>query len=222
MSYYVFSDVDETLIRFKSMLSFMSVFLFECHYDESYKYSEKRIELNTIVELLQDPNISREALNRRFYDIFQGISQNTLQKAAFDWIHSHIKNNTFFIDSTLEAFKEHQKNGAKIVLVSGSFRELLEPIQLFVKADHLICSELELKDAVYTGQLLKQVIGEGKWTGILNYIGGKNIELSSCYAYGDHHSDICFMEKVGHPVLVGGSPEMKQIARLRNWQWLPV
>jgi HAD superfamily hydrolase (TIGR01490 family) len=217
----VFSDVDETLIRFKSMLSFMSEFLFDSHYDDIDEYLAKRIEFNSIVELLKNPTISREELNRRFYGIFKGISQVILQKSAFEWIHSHINNNTLFIENTLAAYKEHQKNGAKIVLVSGSFRELLEPIQLYVNAEHLICSELELKNGVYTGQLLTQVIGEGKWAGISSYIHGKNIELSSCYAYGDHQSDICFMEKVGHPVLVGGSTDMKQIAQQRNWQLIP-
>ena len=221
MSYYVFSDVDETLIKFKSMLSFMSEFLFDSAYADQEDISNKQIEFNTIVELVKDPKNSREDLNRRFYGIFKGISQKTLESAAFSWIHSKIDSGDLFIKSTLKAYQEHQNNGAKLVLISGSFAEILTPIKSYVKADHLICSELELKDGVYTGHLLKQVIGEGKWSGILDYIGEKNIDWSSCYAYGDHQSDICFMEKVGHPILIGGSVDMKKIAQQRNWELVP-
>lgn len=131
-------------------------------------------------------------------------------------------NSNLFIDGTLDAYQEHQKKGAKLILISGSFEEILVPIKLHVKATHLICSELEIKEGIYTGRLLKQVIGEGKWNGILDYIAGKNVELSSCYAYGDDKSDICFMEKVGYPVLVGGSDDMKQYAQQKNWELIPI
>ena len=221
MSYYVFSDVDETLIKFKSMLSFMSEFLFDSAYADQDDILNKRTEFNTIAELAKDSRNSREDLNRRFYGIFKGISQKTLERSAFAWIHSKIDSGDLFIKSTLTAYQEHQRNGAKLVLISGSFEEVLAPIKSYVKADHLICSELEIKDGFYTGCLLKQVIGEGKWNGILDYIGEENIDWSSCYAYGDHQSDICFMEKVGHPILVGGSLDMKKIAQQKNWELLP-
>lgn len=218
MSYYVFSDVDETLIRCKSMLVFMSEFLFDSEYAKLNDFSNKQKEFNTIVELVKDPKNSREDLNRRFYGIFEGIPQAILQYSALSWVNKKIGSGIFFINSTLEAYKQHRKNGAKLVLISGSFEEILLPIQAYVKADHVICSKVELENEVYTGRLLKQVIGEGKWDGIREYIAGKNIQLSSCYAYGDDKSDICFMEKMGYPVLVGGSENMKQYAQQRNWE----
>jgi HAD superfamily hydrolase (TIGR01490 family) len=111
----------------------------------------------------------------------------------------------------------HKEHGAKIVLVSGSFKEILNPIMSYVKADHLMCSELELQGDFYTGCLLKQVIGEGKWQAIREYVRDKNVDLSACYAYGDHKSDLCFMSRVGHPVLVGNSEEMMSIALKNGW-----
>lgn len=217
MSYFVFSDVDETLIKFKSTLVFMSEFLFSSDYAKKNDFSDKQREFDTIVKLNKDSRNSREILNRRFYSIFEGVPQSVLQKFSYHWIQSKIDNEDLFIDETLKAHQEHQKKGAKLILISGSFPEVLKPIQEYVKAEHLICSELEVKDGIYTGRLLKQVIGEEKWNSILDYISGRNIELSSCYAYGDHESDVCFMEKVGYPVLVGGRHDMKEYARKNNW-----
>lgn len=45
MSYFVFSDVDETLIKFKSMLTFMSEFLFHSDYAKANNFSENKKNL---------------------------------------------------------------------------------------------------------------------------------------------------------------------------------
>lgn len=217
MSYVVFSDVDETLISRKSMLDFMTEFLFLSDYAKENNFYQKQEEFKALVELSKDTKNSREDLNRRFYHLFEGVSQVVLQTLASTWVNSRIKDGDFFIEKVLSDYQKHQKKGAKLILISGSFQEILTPIKLYVKADYLICTELEAENGFYTGRMLKQVIGKGKWDCIQDYISGKSIELSACYAYGDHESDICFMEKVGYPVLVGGSEYMKEYAKRNNW-----
>lgn len=221
MSYFVFSDVDETLIGCKSMVAFMMDFLFFSDYAKSSDLSEKTKEFNALIELSKDPKISREVLNKRFYRMFEGIPQAVMEKSSSSWVSDKINQGDFFVNRVLFDYQQHQRNGAKLILISGSFREILTPIKIYVKADYLICSELEVENGFYTGRILKQVIGNGKWNCIQDYIYGKNVELSSCYAYGDHESDICFMEKVGHPVLVGGSKSMQDYAKRNNWDIIP-
>jgi HAD superfamily hydrolase (TIGR01490 family) len=218
VSYFVFSDVDETLINCRSILKFMADFLFSSSHEGIIDVAEKRKAFNTIIKWSNDPSVKREDLNRRYYYLFKGITQSALQNAALHWVNEHINREDFFIHQVLIDYQEHQKHGAEIILISGSFREILLPIMAHVNATHLICSELEIKDGVYTGKLLQQTIGEGKWNAIVKYIGEKKVQLSSCYAYGDHISDICFMEKVGYPVLVGGSDDIKQHATKNNWR----
>lgn len=217
MSYYVFSDVDETLIRVKSMIAFMDAFLCNSSFINDRFFFDKQIKLKTIVQLAKNKSTNRQDLNRDFYYLFEGISKTILECEALCWVYTMIKNNDFFIEKVLDELREHQAREAKIVLVSGSFKEILTPIMSHIKADYLICSELELKNGFYTGRLLKQVIGKGKWQAIQEYIYDKNVDLSACYAYGDHKSDLCFMNKVGYPVLVGDSEEMVPIAKEKGW-----
>ena len=218
-NYIVFSDVDETLIRFKSMITFMDYFLYRTPYAKRPEAEEKRKEFQAINEA-NTPTADRAALNRRFYAMFAGISQAELQEAARTWMKGVMARGDLFVQSAYSEQQEHKKRGAELVLVSGSFHDILGPICEHVGADRLICSELEVKDGLYTGVLLQQVIGDGKWDAISRYIDGRGIALDSCFAYGDHVSDLCFMEKVGNPIVVGDSPGMLKVAKERNWRVL--
>jgi HAD superfamily hydrolase (TIGR01490 family) len=217
--YIVFSDVDETLIKFKSMITFMDYFLYEAPYAHTPPAAQKRAEFAAIKQA-NTPSADRTALNRRFYEMFAGIVQAELQAAARAWLDEVLARGSLFVPAAYAEQKAHKQKGAEIVLVSGSFYDILGPIVSYLGADSLLCSELEVKDGVYTGKLLQQVIGDGKWDVISRYIDGRGVALGDCYAYGDHVSDVCFMEKVGHPVVVGGEQRMVEIARQRNWRVL--
>lgn len=220
-NYIVFSDVDETIIKFKSMLTFMDYFLFESPYGQRAEAQEKKSEYLEIKRLVKEPSSSREILNRRFYAMFEGIQQSELQANARNWLEQVLASGDLFIDGTIQEQREHKKNGAELVLVSGSFKDILGPIVEYTGADYLLCSDLEVKEGRYTGNLLQQVIGEGKWQVISRHIEGREINLTQCYAYGDHESDLCFMEKVGNPVVVGRSDSMQKLAKERNWRFIP-
>ncbi|MDE8603479.1 HAD family hydrolase [Marinomonas sp. RSW2] len=220
-NYIVFSDVDETIIKFKSMLKFMDFFLFESDYTVHEDAQPKKEEYLEIKRLVKDPNQKREVLNKRFYEMFEGIKQTDLQKSAKAWLERILEQGNLFVEGTVKEHKAHKENGAELVLVSGSFKDILAPIVEYTNADYLLCSDLEVVDGKYTGNLLQQVIGEGKWQVISQHIEGKDINLSECYAYGDHESDLCFMEKVGNPVVVGHSESMKKLAKDRKWKFIP-
>lgn len=218
--YIVFSDVDETLIRFKSMMTFMDYFLYDTPYAATEPAGAKRTEFEAI-KAANTPTADRAALNRRFYEMFGGIAQEELQAAARTWIEQAMAKGDLYVPEAYRELTEHKAVGAELVLVSGSFHDILGPVAAHVGAERLLCSELEVRDGKYTGTLLQQVIGDGKWEVISRYIAGRDVDLSQCYAYGDHQSDICFMEKVGHPVVVGGARAMIEIADRRGWRVLP-
>jgi HAD superfamily hydrolase (TIGR01490 family) len=218
-NYVVFSDVDETLIKFKSMITFMDYFLYQTPYAQQPAAEAKRVEFEAI-KRENTPSADRTQLNRRFYAMFAGIRQAELQAAAKTWLAGVMASGDLFVPSALDEQRAHKAQGAELVLVSGSFQDILGPIRSYVDADVLLCSELEVVDGVYTGVLLQQVIGDGKWDVISRYIDGRGIELDKCFAYGDHVSDVCFMEKVGNPVVVGSEPRMVALAKQRSWRVL--
>jgi HAD superfamily hydrolase (TIGR01490 family) len=218
--YVVFEDVDETLIRYKSMVAFLEYFLFRAPFSAQPLAKEKRAEASAL-KAVHSAGGDRLALSRRYYEIFKGISRDELERAALDWLRRVTDRDDFFIPATFRELSAHKAAGAELVLVSGSFYEVLAPISRRVGADALLCTELEVKDGVYTGVMLQQVIGEGKWEVARRYLSGRtDVKLEDCYAYGDHLSDVAILEKVGHPVVVGDSASMLELASQREWRVL--
>jgi phosphoserine phosphatase len=42
-------------------------------------------------------------------------------------------------------------------------------------------------------------------------------DLTACWAYSDSHTDLPFLEAVGHPVAVNPDRALRRIARERGW-----
>jgi HAD superfamily hydrolase (TIGR01490 family) len=219
--YFVFSDVDETLIRPKSMLAFMDHFLEHAAFATRPEATAVR-QGYAALRAAHRAGADRALLNRCYYELFRGVVPSDVQQAAGDWVREVADKGQLFIATTCAELVAHKRLGARVVLVSGSFRELLEPICTRMPVDELLCTELELSERAYTGAIRQPIIGEGKWSVISAYLDEhSDVDLSQCYAYGDHISDGCFMEKMGHAVVVGDAPEMLELARQRSWRILP-
>lgn len=216
-SYYVFADVDHTLIRCASMIAFMDFWLAEPEFASTPVAARLRREFAALKQA--HASTDRESLNRRYYAMFEGVRLEEVQAAARRWSRAMLGGGRLFIEPVYQELEAHQAASAAVVLVSGSFFEVLDPIKSRVGARGLLCTELEVASGAYTGRLRQQVIGDGKWQVILRYLSCQGaIRLEDCYAYGDHISDVCFMEKVGHPVVVGDSPAMREMAEQRRWR----
>jgi HAD superfamily hydrolase (TIGR01490 family) len=216
--YAVFADVDETLIRHKSMIVFLEYLLEQTSFATSGAAARTRRQFAAI-KADHSPSADRLALNRRYYEMFRGLPRAVLQQAACAWVDDAMSGDDFFIPQIYDELTQHKQLGADLVLVSGSFQEVLAPIATKLGADQLLCTELEVMAGTYTGIVLQQVIGDGKWDVIQRYLETRApLDLATCYGYGDHVSDVCFMEKVGHAVVVGNSPPMLAIAEQRHWR----
>jgi XTP/dITP diphosphohydrolase len=121
----------------------------------------------------------------------------------------------------LETIREHQAAGDVIVLVSASFTPLVREVSRDVHADWFICTQMEIEDGYYTGnvegvppegaQKLVQLtawadehFGEGAWV-----LGA---------AYGDHRSDEPLLAPARQPVAVNPDTDLERVARRRGWQ----
>jgi HAD superfamily hydrolase (TIGR01490 family) len=220
-SYYVFADVDHTLIQCASMVAFMEFWLNDGEFASAPAAARLRREFAALKQA--HASADRESLNRRYYAMFDGVRPEELQAGARRWSREMLDGGRLFIEPVYQELEAHQAAMAAVVLVSGSFFELLDPIKSRIGARALLCTELEVASGAYTGRLLQQVIGDGKWQVILRYLSRQGtIRLEDSYAYGDHISDVCFMERVGHPVVVGDSPALREVAQQRRWRVIPV
>jgi HAD superfamily hydrolase (TIGR01490 family) len=214
--YYVFVDVDGTLIKIKSMFSFL-----EFYYKKQNKaFGALRFQhymfWTKIYEFLK---VERTHLNKRYYKQFKGCRVEDIDQLGSEWFKVHF-NSDLLIHNVVKEVQEHKSSGAEVVMVSGSFVPCLKPIADTLGVKHILATELHHKSGEYTGEIkAPQTIGQGKALRIQAFLEkNKGASSADCFAYGDHESDLPMLESVGHACVVAGDPVLEKEARLKNWK----
>jgi HAD superfamily hydrolase (TIGR01490 family) len=117
----------------------------------------------------------------------------------------------------LRLVQQHRERGEKVYVVSATLQEIVEHIADDLGFDGAIGSTCEIVDGVYTGKTLRAAHGEGKARALRELAADEGLDLSASTAYSDSHSDVPFLEAVGHPVAVNPDRKLRRIARLRGW-----
>ncbi|GAA4161052.1 HAD-IB family hydrolase [Gryllotalpicola daejeonensis] len=209
-----FFDVDETLVSVRTLESFLMFYL---------KRVPSMISPERLRELAgQVVTLERSEFNRRYYAIWAGQPVEQVLEAGREWFAGAQQQTGFYRPNVLAALREHQQNGTRVVLVSGSFPPPLAPIAEAVGADALYCTELEVgADGAYTGVISAAMIGDDKRVVVDRYLAEIGEDAPS-WGYGDHSSDLPLLEGVANPVVVGSDPAMLEFAAARDWPVLPI
>ena len=114
--------------------------------------------------------------------------------------------------------EKHRSEGHVLVLVSGSIRYYLRPVIKDLGFDHLLCTDLEVRNGVLTGRTLGNICVEmEKRTRIEMLADKENLDLFSSHAYGNHQSDIPMLDLVGHAYVVDPTRPLKKLAKNKGW-----
>lgn len=145
----------------------------------------------------------------------------TLQQAGqvFEWvIEEDVMPNLRHDVVTL--MEEHQREGHRVILLSGTFQPLLQLIGRRLGVEDVVGTRLAVRDGRYTGAIVPPVcMAEGKARRLQSFIDecDEEIDLSASYAYADGPIDLPALELVGHPAAVYPDPRLATIAEERGW-----
>ncbi|MFG2472574.1 HAD family hydrolase [Streptomyces canus] len=211
-AYLVFSDVDETLIHCKSLLEFLDHYFAERHGLHGRRHAAAvRARLASVIAA----GAGRHEANALYYQAWRGELLAEVQRAGRRWYAGRRSAGGFFVEATHTALRRHQAEGAELVLVSGSFAAVLDPLAEECGAAHVLCTRPAVADGVLTGEVVGEpVIGEARRRAVRALLAGHpHIDPADCHAYGDHVSDLPMLLEVGHPTVVGDSADL--LERLR-------
>jgi len=217
---FAFFDVDETVVRFKSMFAFEAFWSRNVGLLPAVTGPLRNYHFAARIARYARQGRSREFINALYYERFSGRSQSLLTTIVARWFEEAKRiPGGIYISPTLNEIHHHQREGTRIVLVSGSFHELLDPIAKDLAVDHVLATRLKIRQGHYTGQIEQpQMIGYGKAFAIRSLLSQHQADPSACWAYGDHVSDINMLEEVGHPNIVSCDPSMLALAGNRGWR----
>ncbi len=123
------------------------------------------------------------------------------------------------VPEVVERVKKHRQNGEEIFLLSGMPDFLLAHYAKELGVVHYWGTKLAAKDGFFTGRLEGQFpFGAAKAEIVKKIAAEKNWDLANSYGYADHHTDIHFLELVGHPVAANPDEKLRQVARERGWE----
>lgn len=214
MKRFAFFDVDETIIYEKSMFSIL---------DEISKIfpSVQPGMIQKCLQELRNKGVERSIINRAFYKELKGLPRRSIIDISNNYIDKRIRdNNKFLISKVISMMDLYREKGYSPVFISGSAIDFILPLAKYLHVTYCLATKLVIdKDGIYTGEIEgKSMIGEGKRHSIQDFLRQHAVEASFCAGFGDHTSDLSFLELIGEPHVVATSDEkLVFIAQQRGW-----
>jgi HAD superfamily hydrolase (TIGR01490 family) len=117
----------------------------------------------------------------------------------------------------LQLVERHREHGEPVYIVSATLQEIVEEVARDLGFDGAVGSICEIEDGVYTGRSLRACHGEGKAAAVRELAAEHGYDLAASTAYSDSHTDLPFLEAVGHPVAVNPDRRLRAVAVERDW-----
>jgi HAD superfamily hydrolase (TIGR01490 family) len=143
--------------------------------------------------------------------VLRGYSPKEMQALVVDSMERVLK--PLVYAESLDLIELHRKRGEPVYIVSATLQEIVQVIADDLGFDGALGSIVEVEDGKYTGRATRSLHAEGKARCIREL--GYDLEAST--AYSDSHTDLPFLEAVGHPVVVNPDRKLRRIAAERGW-----
>jgi HAD superfamily hydrolase (TIGR01490 family) len=159
---------------------------------------------------------SRARFNVIFYRQYAGMPAQPLR----DWHRSTFPQNLQrrVFPAAQDCIRNHQRQGHRIVLVTGGLELVVQPLAEFLHADELFATRLVECDGAFTGTTDGPPIAGARKAELARaYAGRHGIDMGLSFAYGNDHGDADLLECVGRPVAVNPDGRLRRLAQRRGW-----
>lgn len=210
-----FFDLDKTVIAKASMVAFSRPLL------QAGMISRRILLRATWSQLVFNRLGADEDRMRKFREsalrITKGWDQARVKAVVEEALISVVE--PIVYDEALEEMRSHAAAGRRVLIVSASPMEVVEPLARYLGADEAIASLPEVDDrGRYTGEVELYAYGPYKAEAMRAVAERDGIDLAASYAYSDSMTDLPMLEAVGHPVAVNPDRELAKTARERGWE----
>lgn len=163
---------------------------------------------------------SRSRFTTVFYSRYANLKAAELRAWHRQTFPENLRRTIF--PAGLDCLRQHQRQGHRIVLVTGGLDFVMEPLLDYLHADDLLAAKLQEQDGIFTGQLQGPPMVDEEKALLMRACEhpktGDAIDLSQSFAYGNSWSDVPMLSCVGHPIAVNPDRRLKRLARERGWQ----
>ena len=175
--------------------------------------------------------------NARYYELYrqQKLDINAYIRFALKPLSRHPKKRLLawrkeFIETVIRPMigqparhllMTHKAQGHTTVIITSTNNFVVEPIAELFGVHHLIATEAEEKEGVFTGAVHGiPCFREGKVTRFLQWLETLDGSCGRSWFYSDSINDLPLLEQVDHAVVVNGDAELLHHAHNKNWPCL--
>ena len=123
--------------------------------------------------------------------------------------------------AAIELVEEHLDAGDLVIMTTATNRFITELTAMYFGIEHLLATEAELVDGVFTGRSRGILnMRKGKVDRLLEWLVARQHSLRKfrSTAYSDSINDLPLLEVVNEPVVVDPDPRLAAIAAGRGWR----
>lgn len=114
---------------------------------------------------------------------------------------------------------QHRIQGHVLLIITSTNRFVTEPIARRLGIEHLLATDPEMHDNVYTGKISGiPCFREGKITRLRQWLTEQRFNPTENWFYSDSHNDLPLLQQVDHPVAVDPDAVLLEYARQQQWQ----
>ena len=175
-----------------------------------------------------------ERQNQKFYDdykngnldIFAFLSfslkpLSELPAAQLATLHSQFMQQCIIpviAPGTAALLDKHRSRGDTLLIITATNRFITAPIAEQLAIPHLLATEAEMVDGMYTGNVAgTPCFQEGKVTRLNEWLVDQQEDLNGSWFYSDSHNDLPLLKMVSHPIAVDPDTTLRQYADQQGW-----
>jgi HAD superfamily hydrolase (TIGR01490 family) len=204
-----FFDLDRTLLRRSSALALAPTFRARGLISRRQMAQAAAWQVMFILRGASADTVRRAAEGGLL--VLRGYSPQEMQALVVDSMERVLK--PLVYAESLDLVERHRSRGEPVYIVSATLQEIVQVIADDLGFDGALGTLVEVEDGKYTGLATRPLHAENKARCIREL--GYDLEAST--AYSDSHTDLPFLEAVGHPVVVNPDRKLRRIAIERSW-----
>jgi HAD superfamily hydrolase (TIGR01490 family) len=203
-------DMDNTLLRVETGMSWVR-FLYR-RGELSSRMVAKALYWQALYKLAV---LDMDAVFTRLVETMRGDSEAEMIAKCDLWYRQHVAPEV--APAALAAVERHREAGHLVVLATGSTQYAARPVARGVGIEHVLSSELEVADGIFTGRPAAFCFGHHKVTLAERWAERHAVDLSASYFYSDSYNDLPMLERVGTAIAVNADARLRRHARRRGW-----
>lgn len=204
-----FFDLDRTLLRRSSALALAPTFRERGLISRRQMARAAAWQLMFMLRGASADTVKRAAEGGLL--VLRGYSPKEMQALVVDSMERVLK--PLVYAESLDLVELHRGRGEPVYIVSATLQEIVQVIADDLGFDGALGTIVEVEDGKYTGRATRPLHAENK----ARCIRELGYDLAASTAYSDSHTDLPFLEAVGHPVVVNPDRKLRRIAAQRGW-----